>query len=227
MSYFDLRQQGNVLVLTMTNGDNANTFTEEVVKEWHKVLDEVSAYKGNAALLIHSNSDKYWSTGINLEWIQQQPREYFLTFAGMLDGLFLRLALLDMPTVGCLTGHTFAGAAIMAAALDFRIMNSEKGWFCYSEVDVKIPFSTTMHAVISQLATPPVLRSLALTGRKVSGKEAEALGIVEAAWPAAELFDKSLAFAEMLGQKDRRTYASIKRGLKHHLVHLKVDKMVP
>ena len=125
-----------------------------------------------------------------------------------------------MPTVGCLTGHTYAGGAVMASTLDFRIMREDRGFFCFSEVDVKVPFTPVMHEMIGSLADPPTLRELLLTGRRLTGPEALAAKVVSAVYPGEDLLPKTMELAEALSQKDRETYTSIKRGMRRRLVKL-------
>ena len=220
MPHFDLKTEGAVQVLTMTNGANANTLTEAILGELTALLTEVEAKEGNTALLIHSDSAKYWSTGLNTDWLMQQPREFFPGFMQQLDQFLLKLALLKLPTVGCLTGHTFGGGALMAAALDFRVMNAEKGWFCFPEVDVKIPFSHVMHRLVEDLVTPQVMREMTFTGARYGGEEALQKGVVDRIAPATELFQAALQHADFLAQKDRKTYTAIKLGVKDRLLKL-------
>jgi enoyl-CoA hydratase/carnithine racemase len=218
MPTLDLKKKGSVYVLTMTNGEQSNTFTDEVLQEYHGILDELEGSADNGAVVVTSNHHKFWSTGINLEWLLGKPPTYFPEFAALLDKFLLRWALLDLPTVGCLTGHTFAGGALLASTMDFRLMREDKGWFCFPEVDIKIPFSDLMSDLIKMLTTPQALRELALTGKRVAGKDAVAMDIADAAYPEDELLDKAMELAEMLATKDRKTYTAIKRGLRKQLL---------
>jgi enoyl-CoA hydratase/carnithine racemase len=217
----ELKKENSVYILTMTNGEKANTFTADVLAEYHEVLDEVERGDENAALILTSNHDKFWNNGIDLEWLITQPSSYHQEFAGLLDAFYLRWAFLDLPTVGCLTGHTYAAGAILASALDFRFMRNDKGWFCFPEIDIRIPFTAVMHGIVSLLPNRLALRHLMLTGMKVGGEEAEEWQIVDAAYPPDTLFGKAMEHAEMLAKKDRKTYASIKKGMRRELAAMK------
>ena len=219
MSTMELTRDGDVHVLTLTNGAQENRFTEDVINEYEAALDALEAYEGNTALVVTSNDPKFWSNGINLQWITNQPPDYFPSFGRMLDKLFMRFALLNMPTVGCLTGHTYAGGALLAATLDFRFMRSDRGFFCYPEVDIRIPFTPIMHQVLDLLPDRLALTELLLTGRRISGIEAQAKQIVMAAYPAAELWGKTMEMARMLAMKDRKSYTTIKHNMRQSLVN--------
>jgi enoyl-CoA hydratase/carnithine racemase len=218
MATMNLAKEGSVFVLTMTNGAEQNTMTLDWTEEFLATLDEVAAAEGNAALLVTSNDPKFWSNGINLPWLLSQPPDCFPKLAKKLDDLFVRIALLDMPTVACLVGHTFAGAAVMSTCFDFRLMREDRGFFCFSEVDVRVPFTPLMHEMIATLADYPTLRELMLTGKRIAGPEALAMKVVSAIYPGDVLPAKAMELAEFLAKKDRATYASIKRGLRKGLV---------
>jgi Delta3-Delta2-enoyl-CoA isomerase len=213
-----LTKEGTVYVLTLINGANANTLTEDVVGEYHDILDELEASAENSALILTSSDPKFWCNGINLEWLIKQPHDYFPKFIELLDELFLRFSLLPMPTVGCLTGHVYAGGAILATTLDFRLMREDRGFFCFPEVDIKILFSPVMYDILRLLPDHYALNELVLTGRRIGGKEALTMKIVSAVYPEETLYDKAMELAMSLAKKDRMTYTHIKRGLKQALV---------
>lgn len=220
MSTMELEKKGDVYVLSLTNGEKANTFTEDVINEYNSVLDELELLPGNAALLITSTDPKFWANGIDLEWMKTRPANYFLHFATLLDRLFLRFALLNMPTVGCLTGHTYGGAAILAATFDFRVMRADRGFFCYPGIDIKISFTPIVQQIIKLLPDQQAVTELVLTGRRVGGEEALKMKIVSAIYPEETLFPKALELAQFLSQKDRKTYTKLKRGMRSDLLCL-------
>lgn len=220
MATMELKKEGSVYILSLVNGAKANTFTEDIIAEYHSVLDELEASTGNTALLITSTDPKFWSNGIDLEWIMTKPANYFVQFAFLLDRLYLRFALLNMPTVGCLTGHAYAGAAVLATTLDFRLMRADRGFFCFPEIDIKIPFSPVMQQVLKLLPDHQALTELVLTGKRVGGEEAMKMKIVSGIYPVEELFPKSLELAKFLAQKDRKTYTKLKRDMRANLVAL-------
>ena len=122
MATMNLTKEGAVFVLTMTNGAEQNTMTLDWTAEFQAALDEVAAAEGNAALLVTSNDPKFWSNGINLPWLLAQPKDCFPKLAKQLDDLFVRIALLDMPTVACCS-HC-AAETLLLAKLVRRILEA-------------------------------------------------------------------------------------------------------
>ena len=220
MSTMELKKEGAVFVLSLTNGAKANTITDDVIAEYAAVLDELETAPGNAALVITSTDPKYWSNGIDREWLITKPPGYLTQLASSLDRLYLRMALLNMPTVGCLNGHTYAAAAILAATFDFRLMRADRGYFCFPEVDIHIPFTPVIHRIVDSLADRPVITELVLTGKRIGGEEALKMKVVSAIYPEETLLPKAMEMAEFLSRKDRKMYTKLKRNMRLNLVRL-------
>ncbi len=221
MSVLDLRKENCVYVLTMNNGDKPNTLTPESVNEFHSILDEIESTRENAALLLSSSHPTVWNTGLDLEWISKKG--YHDEFAGNLERFFLRWALLNLPTIGCVTGHAYGGGAMLAVTLDFRFMREDRGWFRFPAIDMKITFTPIMHQILELLPNSKALRYLLLAGKEFGGEEAASLDIVDHAYPEPVLFEKAMEMAQTLGAKDRNTYTTIKRGMRHQLVAMRAQ----
>jgi len=220
MATMELKKEGDVFVLSLINGARANTITDDVIAEYNAVLDELEAAPGNAALVVTSADPKYWSNGIDREWLMTMPPGYLTQLASSLDRLYLRMVLLNMPTVGCLTGHTYAAAAILAATFDFRLMRADRGFFCFPEVDIHIPFTPVIHQIVNSMADRPVVNELVLTGKRIGGEEALKMKVVSAIYPGDKLLPKTMEFAEFLSRKDRPMYTKLKRNMRIDLVRL-------
>ncbi len=214
MATMQLTVNDGVHVLTLLNNDGENQFTLAVMDEYLAALSKVAAYEGNTALLITCEHEKTFSTGINLEWLLAQTEEVRSQFVKTLEKVLYHLAMLNAPTVCCLNGNVYAGGAILAAAADFRIMRSDRGRFCYPEVNINIPFTDFMLNIIDLSPNKHALKHMALTGKALTGVECEAANIVDSIYPQDELQAAAFDLAKSLSEKDRATYTAIKRGLR-------------
>ena len=136
------------------------------------------------------------------------------------EEVFGRWAFLSLPTIACITGHCIAGGAFLASVMDFRLMRAEKGWFAFTEIDVKIPPSPKLFLMADLLPNKQAVRELLLTGRKIGGDEAQKLGLVDESHLQEKLLPRAMEFANQLSQKDLKTYRKIKHLLKRELVEL-------
>lgn len=83
------------------------------------------------------------------------------------------------------------------SALDFRLMREDRGWFCFSGVEVKVQLTPPMHGIVDLLPNPRALRDLLLTGKKIGGREAAELGIVDRVCLQETLLEKSMELAKV------------------------------
>ncbi len=220
MSLMKLEKRGAVHVLTLTNGENDNTFNPDVLTAYGRNLDRIANSVENGALLITSDHSKTFCNGIDLPWLLTQSPESFQSFVTELENLFLRIATLNLPVIAAINGNCYAGGAILASACDFRLMRQDRGRFCFSEVNIKIPFSPAMIETIRLMPDAKSLHDLALTGRAIGGEEALGMRVVDSIHSETGLFPEALAFAELMAQKHRATYGTIKHSLRPAVVAL-------
>jgi Delta3-Delta2-enoyl-CoA isomerase len=211
MSIMDLKKQGDVFVLTMQSGENR--FNRTFVNALNEALDTVEKSSGPAALVTVGGENKFYSNGLDLAWLsgdgQAEAPEFIKTVLKLLG----RIMAFPVPTAAAINGHAFAAGAMLALAHDFRVMRSDRGFFCLPEVDINIPFAPGMTALIKSRMTPNVFRSLLLTGARIGGIDAKELGIVDDAIPGDDVLSKTVARVAPLAGKDRNTYRAIKRGM--------------
>ncbi|MCP5464388.1 MAG: enoyl-CoA hydratase/isomerase family protein [Deltaproteobacteria bacterium] len=216
MKFLDCEKQDGIYIVTMKDGQNR--IRSEVMAEHHQIMDQIAKDRDNTAVILTSSDEKFWCNGIDVDWLMQQPSEYFPEFTNLCDELILRWSLFDAPTIACITGHCYGGGAVVAACMDFRIMREDRGFYCFPEVDVHIPFTEVMHDVIELLPNKAIVHEMILTGRRVGGQEASSKDLVHACYNQEELFSKAMELATHLKSKDRATYSKIKTGLKKHLL---------
>ena len=58
---------------------------------------------------------------------------------------------------------------MLALAHDFRVMRADRGYFCFPEVDIRIPFTPGMAALIQAKLTPQAAVAAMTTGRRFGG----------------------------------------------------------
>jgi len=209
-----LELKDNVHVLTLTNTEQENMFTQDVLNEYLTAFDEVESYQGNTALMITCEHEKTFCNGINLQWGLSQSEAIAKTFIKTLETVLYRLAMLNAPSVCCINGNAYAGGAILAAAADYRIMREDKGRFCFPEINLKIPFTPMMYDIINLLPNKHILQDMALRGKALTGVECKAADVVHELLPQHELQNKTLSYTKELAELDRVTYTTIKHGLR-------------
>jgi Delta3-Delta2-enoyl-CoA isomerase len=203
----ELETRGDVRVLHLRAGENR--FNRSVVDAVHAALDEVEAVEGPVALVTVGDG-KYFSNGLDLEWILAGGPGT----DGFLDDvhrMLTRVVALDMVTVAAVNGHAFAGGAMLASAHDYVVMREDRGYWCLPEVELGLPLTPVMYAVLAAHLPKPVLADAALTGRRFSGPEALDAGIVTELAPDGSVLERAVTRAAAQAGRDRRVIAEHKR----------------
>ncbi len=203
-----LTQEGKVAIITMNDGsDNSKnshnlTFAQQLIQ----LLQEVESNSEFKSLILTSDDSKNWSQGIDVPWflglIQKQDFKPLQTFLHTMDQAYERLLTFPIPVIAAMNGHTFGNGCVLAAACDFRIMRGDRGYVCFPEVDLGIPFLPGLTDVITKAFPQKSFSQMILTGKKYSAKEMLDMGVVEFVSSDLEsLQSEALAFAKSFNKK--------------------------
>jgi enoyl-CoA hydratase/carnithine racemase len=195
-------------VWTLTLGDDENRFSPDLLAQVSQQLTDLAG-SAEPAVLVTTGAGKFFSNGLDLEWIGANP-DQFSDYVARVQELFALVLTLPIPTIAAVNGHAFGAGTMLAAAHDFRIMRADRGYFCYPEVDITIPFTTGMAALIQSKTTPQTAIEAMTTGRRYGGEEALAAGLVDGVASEESLLTTAADRVRDLAGKDRATLGKIK-----------------
>lgn len=202
-----LNRDGDVFVLHMGEGE------QRFHPDWmHAVLDFLSEVEQTPAprALVTTATGKIYSNGLDLEYVVANA-DKLEEYVGQVHELFARFLEASVPTVAALNGHAFAGGAMLAAAHDQRVMRGDRGFWCVPEVDIRIPFTPGMAALLMARIPKLTHHEAMTTGRRYGGEEAVQHGLVHEAAEEAKVLHAALERARPLVEKDPGTLQAIKR----------------
>lgn len=202
-----LRRVDEVFLLDL--GDTENRLHPDWLRGVNRALDEVEAADGPRAL-VTTATGKFWSNGLDLEWISKNA-DQLQPHLVEVHRLLARMLALPVPSVAAVQGHAFAGGAMLALAHDFRVMRVDRGFFCLPEVDLHIPFTPGMTALIQAKLTPKTAHEAMTTGRRYRGPDALAAAIIDATADEGKVVDAALDIAGPLTGKPSATLGLIKQ----------------
>lgn len=199
-----LKRDDDVYVLDL--GDGENRFHPDWLAAVNTALDEV---ENAPAPLVTTASSKIYSNGLDLDWLGQHG-DRLQDYVADVHALLARVLEFPTPTVAAIPGHAFAAGAMLALAHDFRVMRADRGFFCLPEVDINIPFTPGMAALIQSKLVPATAHEAMTTGRRYGGTDAAAAGLVDEAVPEADVLTHALDRARRLANKNPQTLKAIK-----------------
>ncbi len=212
----ELERDKDVFVLTMDAGENRwnTTFVREIAH----ALDEVEASSGPAALVTRSSNEKFFSNGLDLDWVQapdQHPgggdRE---VFGAEFMALMGRIITLPVPTVCAINGHAFGAGFMMSLCHDVRVMRVDRGFVCANEVQLGMKIPEPELALFRHKVPANAFFETVQLARRWGGPQALEAGIVQQTVALDELLPSAMQKAQELaplganrdiygGQKER------------------------
>ncbi len=207
----DLSREGEVFVLRFEADENR--FRPERIAAWHDALDEVAATDGPAAL-VTTGAGRFYSNGLDLEWMLGEASESERkSYLPDVLGLMARVLTFPTITVAAINGHAFGAGAQLSLAHDYRVMRTERGYWCMPEVDMGVALHPGMTAIIQARLPHQTAHDLVVTGTRYDAERARECRIVDRAVPEAELLPTALSLAAELASKAGPALGQLKAGL--------------
>ena len=196
----DLAREGEVFTLTMNAGENRWNTT--FVRAMAEALDEVASSTGPAALVTLSANEKFFSNGLDLDWVsapQDHPqagdREVFGDEFMKLMG---RIITFPMPTVAAINGHAFGAGFMCALCHDLRLMRADRGFLCANEMQLGISIPAPELALFRHKLPMNAFFETVQLARRWTGTAALEAGIVQQVSELDSLRDTAMARAAEL-----------------------------
>jgi len=201
-------------IAVLNLGDDENRFSPDFLDEINVRLDEVL---DNAHGLVTTATGKFYTNGLDLDWLTAHADQY-QSYVGRVHALLARVLTLPIPTAAAIVGHAFGAGAMLAVAHDYRVMRTDRGFFCFPEVDINIPFTPGMAALIQAKLAPQTALTSMTTGRRFGGDDAASAGIVDASTAESAVTSTAVDLVRAIGAKDQATLGAIKQTMFAHAV---------
>ncbi len=212
----NLTRTEEVFVIQMDDGENRWNTT--FVREFAKALDEVEASTGAAALVTSSTSDKFFSNGLDLEWLGSKEEHRGgdrKAFGVEFMQLMSRLITFPIPSVAAINGHAFGAGFMCALCHDVRFMRSDRGFACANEVEIGMVIPNAELALFRHKLPMNVFFETVQLARRWTGPDALAAGVVQGNATLDKLQDAAIGKAASLARlgANREVYGKMKQAI--------------
>lgn len=170
-------------------GKKVNVWSRETLSEFEQVLAELTGRGDLAAIVFRSGKEDSYIAGADIDMLASiGSREDARGLARRGQEIFQRVADLSVPTVAAIHGACVGGGLEFALACSFRIASdSDRTKLGFPEVQLGI-----IPAWGGTQRTPRVVSlqdalGLILTGKRISARRAERMGLVDQAVPPGRL----------------------------------------
>jgi enoyl-CoA hydratase/carnithine racemase len=193
-----------------------------LAKDLQEALNKAIDNQEHQSIIITSDDEKNFSQGIDVDWLtsamQQGQHQEVQAFMYAMDEVFKTLLLSPIPVIAAINGHAFGNGAILSCACDFRLMRSERGFFCFPEIDLSIPFLPGMLAFIQKAVPNHYFNELSLTGKRATAEELLQNHVISQAFDNTDSLQQgALAMAKTF-QKKRGIFGEHKKRLYRNII---------
>ncbi|MFM2072508.1 MAG: hypothetical protein RLZZ623_2771 [Actinomycetota bacterium] len=211
------RRDHGVVLLTLSNPGKLNATDATLHAELARVFTDIHRDSSIRAVVI-TGEGRAFSAGGDLEWIATQVGNHAQTMRVMREAGDIVRSMIecDTPIISAINGVAVGAGLAVALLADISIIDEAAR---FTDGHLRLGVAAGDHAV----AIWPLLCGMAkakyylLTSDFIDGREAERIGLVSKAVPAAEVLPTALGLAERLARGPQDATRYTKRALNHWL----------
>ncbi len=192
----EVARAGHVATIALANPARRNVLDAAMATALREAAATLAA-DAEVRCAILTGSGDVFAAGADIREIEAASDAENLAYNRRLRAAVDAVAALPMPSIAAVNGHAIGGGLELALACTLRVAATEAK-LGMPEVRLGIIPATGGLARLPRLIPPATAARLLLTGDLVDGAEAERLGIVDAAVPAAEVGARARALAERI-----------------------------
>jgi enoyl-CoA hydratase/carnithine racemase len=184
-----LHIEGALAHVVLDNPDKLNAFTPDMLTQLEAHCAALERSPELRGVILRSEGTRAFCAGADITaWAPLSPFDFARHWVREGHRVFDRLARLSKPTIGVIQAHAFGGGLELAACCDVRVM-APAATLGLPEAQVGIVPGWSGTQRLVRLLPEPVIKEMALFGRRLTATRARELGFV------AEISDKPLDWA--------------------------------
>jgi enoyl-CoA hydratase len=221
-----VEREGRVLKLTMNRPDTLNAVNSTMHEELSRVFTDAQNDK-ESDIVVLTGAGRGFSAGGDVDWFQESIDDPSIFEAVAVEGKQIVYSLLDLekPIIAKINGPAMGLGATIALFCDV-IFADEEAKIADPHVRVGLVAGDGGAVIWPQLIGYARAKEYLMTGDAITGKDAEAIGLINHAVPRDELDARTDAFVQKLlagaMKSIRWTKVATNIGLKH-LAHNIMD----
>ena len=201
-----------VLLVTLDNPSALNAWTMAMQQQLAEIVQQAEANPEVGAIVLTGAGDRAFCAGQHLGETTRMTGADVDGWLGGLRAAYGAVLGCDKPTVAAINGVAAGSGYQLALLFDLRISHAGAR-IGQPEVNSGIP-SITGAYLTRQIAGHGLTTEMMLTGRLLSGAEAEARGLVHQLVEPADVVPVALARAAELASKPKQAFTLTKRSLR-------------
>ncbi|MEZ5649969.1 MAG: enoyl-CoA hydratase-related protein [Burkholderiaceae bacterium] len=208
-----LEVENGVATITINRAEKRNAFTDEMVRQWIRWLDDCNA-RDEIKVIVFTAVDKTFSSGGDTgglaEKAQQTPLQAKQRMVANSQALTRKVAEIDKPIIAAVNGAAVGGGMDLALMCDVRLATASAR---FAETYAKMGLVPGVGGAwfLPRLIGTAAALDMFWTSRWVDAEEALRLGIVNRVFPDDEFRAGVKAYAESIAKAAPLSIRTIKR----------------
>jgi len=207
----DVEFHDRVMLLRLNRPEALNALCKKLIQQLNAALDQAENDARIGAIVI-TGSEKAFAAGADI------TEMCHLTFTDVSDKDFIhtweRLSQCQKPVIAAVSGYALGGGCELAMMCDI-IYAAESAKFGQPEITIGTMPGAGGTQRLTQLVGKTKAMEICLTGRLVSSKEAEQIGLVSRVFPEADLLKETMATAAKIANFSGPVVRMIKEAIRH------------
>ena len=204
------KKTSDIVVVTLENPARRNALTLDMLQDLAAFWDRIGADRTVRAIILAGEGEAFCS-GADLS----AGLAGFPGIDDLIDRALLKTSLMPKPVIAAIRGACVGGGLELALAADIRIA-ADDAVLGLPEVKWGIMPSGGGAMKLSDQIGQARAMELLLTGRLISGAEAERIGLVSVVCASAEVHERALSCAQQIARNSPVAVAAAKRGAMEH-----------
>jgi 3-hydroxyacyl-CoA dehydrogenase/enoyl-CoA hydratase/3-hydroxybutyryl-CoA epimerase len=220
-------EAGVVLIVFDKQGSSANTFNHATIEEFDALIDHLADRPDIHGVIVTSAKNSIFVAGADIKELfrpglsENDVRE--LVRLG--QGMFNKLASLDLVSVAAIHGAALGGGCELALACDYRIASDSKS--------TKLGLPETMLGILPawggctrlpRLVGLPTALDLILTGRAYPARKAKKAGLIDEVVPRERLIESARRLIFAGAPTRRKSHVSVNNPLSRAVISQQARK---
>ncbi|MBS7616821.1 enoyl-CoA hydratase/isomerase family protein [Candidatus Bathyarchaeota archaeon] len=198
--YIIYEKNEGVATITLNRPEALNAFSEEVINEVIRALEDVKADENIRVVVLTGAGEKAFSAGADIKAMKGMNALKARKLSQTGEKLCVALENLEKPVIAAINGYALGGGLEVAMACDLRIA-SENARMGQTEINIGLIPGWGGTQRLTRLIGMTKAKELVFTGKIIDAKTAEQLGLVNMVVPQDKFRETVQQFAVELAQK--------------------------
>ncbi|OMO59564.1 Crotonase superfamily [Corchorus capsularis] len=205
-----------IIEVNLHRPEAKNSISVDMARGLRHAFEDIDRDSSARVVMISSSVPKVFCAGADLKERKKMTASEVHSYVNFLRSTFTMIEELPIPTIAVIEGAALGGGLEMALACDLRICG-ENALLGLPETGLAIIPGGGGTQRLPRLVGISIAKELIFTARRVGGKDALSMGLVNDCVPAGEALPKALEIAREINQKGPIAIRMAKRAINEGL----------